>query len=106
MLTVRAKLALSSLPLLVTLGGWKCAVFLNSFLGCTSIGKDPEPCMVAGFNIQSGLAFFAWYGLLLWMPALIVSGLLLGKTFAAFLPRPWGSRAARQLDVESSESRQ
>jgi len=85
---------MSSLPLVVTLGGWKFAVLANSLLGCSSIGKDPDPCVVGGMNVQPLLDCLAWYGMLLWMPALAVSCLWAGQIIATTLPRPWGSKNA------------
>jgi hypothetical protein len=89
-----AKLTASSLPLVVTLGGWKLAVVVNAILGCESIGKDPEPCVVSGVHIHPLLDGIAWYGMLLWMPALVVSCLWAGRIIAPNVPRPWGSKSA------------
>ena len=86
------KLALSLLPVLLTLGGWKVAIFINQALGWASVGKDPLPCIVGGVNVQLGLSFFAWYGMLLWVPGLCISGLLIGDVIAGNFPRPWGTR--------------
>jgi hypothetical protein len=89
---VNTRIVASILPLVVTLGGWKLSIWLNDALGCESVGKDPHPCMVFGTNIQYGLSFASWWGMLLWVPGLIVSGLLLGKALAEYAPKPWGSR--------------
>ena len=92
---VKTKILLSLLPLAITLGGWKISAWLNSALGCESLGKDPLPCIVFGTNIQYGLSFVSWWGMLLWIPGLIVSGLMLGKVLAQFAPKPWGTGNGR-----------
>lgn len=84
------KLALRTIPFFLTFGGWKLAVFINAGLGCSAIGKDPKPCIVAGFDVMPLLSPIAWWGMLLWVPGLVVSALLLGRFVATGLPRPWG----------------
>jgi len=95
----RARLAgqvrLCFLPLIVTLGGWRLALAVNDALGCDSVGKAVAPCVAGGADLQPVLSFVAWWGMLLWMPGLVVSGLLLGQVLARRLPRPFG-RAPRR----------
>ena len=86
------RLTLSSIPLAVTLGGWKIAILANSVLGCGAIGKHAQTCLVGSYDLMPILSFFSWWGMLLWIPGLIVSGLLVGEIAASRLPRPWGSR--------------
>lgn len=92
---VKTQILLSLFPLAITAGGWKLSIWLNDTLGCQSVGKDPLPCIVFGTNIQYGLSFASWWGMLLWVPSLIISGLMLGKVLAQFAPKPWGTRDAR-----------
>ena len=89
------KALLCFLPLLVTLGGWRLALAVDGMLGCDSIGKFPKPCPAWGTDVQPVLSFFGWWGMLLWMPGLLISGLLLGQLLARRLPRPLG-RAPRR----------
>ena len=86
------KLVLASLPLVITLGGWKASLWVNSALGCSAVGKDPLPCMLMGANIQPILFQASWWGMLLWVPGLIVSGLLFGSSVSHKLPKPWGTK--------------
>jgi hypothetical protein len=88
---VALKVLLSFAPLAVTLGGWQLAVAVNDALDCSAIGKSPAPCPVGGVDLQPVLSFFDWWGMLLWIPALLVSGLLLGQVLAPVLPRPFGT---------------
>jgi hypothetical protein len=94
---MRAKnrILIALLPLAITLGGWQFSLWLNDLLGCQSVGKDPQPCIVLGANIQGPLAFTSWWGMLLWVPGLIISGLLLGKVLSTKVTKPWGSRNAQ-----------
>ena len=90
-----AKALLCFVPLLATLGGWRLAVVVNDALACESLGKRPAPCLACGLDLQPLLSFVAWWGTLLWMPGLLISGLLLGQLLARRLPRPLG-RAPRR----------
>ena len=68
------------------------AALANNWLGCASIGKDRQPCLIATVDVQPVLSFaFAW-GMWLWIPGLFVTALLLGQILARRYPRPWGSR--------------
>ena len=86
------KYLLASLPFVVTYGGWKLSSFLGASMGCPVPSKDPQACLVGTLNIEPLLGFIAWWGMLLWMPALLVSGLLIGSLAARQLPFPWGQR--------------
>ena len=88
------RVLLRLLPLLITLGGWRLSLALNDVLGCHSVGKTPEACRVLGWDLQPLLAFGAWWGMLLWVPALFVSGAWLGSLLAKALPKPWGRGSA------------
>lgn len=88
------RVALRLLPLLITLGGWWLSLALNDVLGCDAVGKTPSACMMLGWNVQPLLAFGAWWGMLLWVPALFVSGAWLGSLLAEVLPKPWGRGSA------------
>jgi hypothetical protein len=87
------QVVLCSMPFFLTFGGWKLAVFADAALGCSSIGKDPKPCFVEGFDVMPILSPVAWWGMLLWMPSLLVSALLLGRVLAKELPSPWGDKS-------------
>ena len=88
------KYALASLPFLVSFGGWKLAPVIGAALGCSVASKSPQPCVVASLNVEPVLSALAWWGMLLWMPCLLISGLWLGGLLAQHLPRPWGRREA------------
>jgi hypothetical protein len=85
------KAVLATLPLVVTLGGWRLALIADAALGCNTMGKSPSPCFVGGADLQPLLSIVAWWGMVLWIPGLVVSGLLVGRVVAPALPRPWGS---------------
>src|SRR5437763_1796482 len=85
------KVLLAALPLVVTLGGWRLALVVNAALSCSAIGKSPSPCFFRGADLQPVLSVVAWWGMLLWIPGLLLSGLLIGCVVAPALPRPWGS---------------
>jgi hypothetical protein len=52
-------------PLLITLGSWQGRAWVNR---------------VWGMDIRPLLSLLGWRGMLLWVPALVVSGTLLGKS--------------------------
>lgn len=80
------------LPLALSLGAWKLSLLVNSALGCHAVGKSPQACLVMGVDVQPALALGAWWGMLLWVPGLVLSGLLVGQVLAGKLPRPWAWR--------------
>jgi len=90
---LNARIIVALLPLSITLGGWKLSVWLNDALGCMSVGKDPQPCMLFNVNIQQALSFVSWWGMLLWIPGLIISGLMLGLVLSQLAPKPWGTKS-------------
>lgn len=89
------RLSLSMLPLALTLVAWRLSLLLNTALGCDAVGKAPHACLVMGVDVQAALALVAWWGMLLWVPGLVLSGLLMGQVLAGKLPRPWGRGDAR-----------
>jgi hypothetical protein len=93
-MSVKKQIIVSLLPLAITLGGWQLSLWLNDVLSCQSVGKEPLPCVLLGINIQPSLSLASWWGMLLWVPGLIVSGLMLGKVLAQSAPKPWGNRRA------------
>jgi hypothetical protein len=82
--------ALAMLPVGVTLGGWQLAALLAHSLGCSVPSKDPQPCLIGMLNAEPLLGAVAWWGMLLWVPGLVISALLLGALLARRLPPPWG----------------
>ena len=91
---IGARLALAISPVLVALAAWHGAVLVNGSLGCRSVGKDPLPCHFAGLDLQPALSLFAWWGMLLWVPALLVSGLLVARVLQPLFRPPLGTRGS------------
>lgn len=89
---VAARITLASLPLLLCLAGWHGSSLVNEMLGCTALGKYPLPCIFVGLNIQPVLAFAWWYGMLLWVPALVISGVLLATAVTPLFSAPFGTK--------------
>jgi len=71
---------------------WWGALRLNSILGCAAVGKRPLPCIVLGFDLLPILSFLAWWGMLLWIPALLVSGLLVARVLLPLARPPFGTK--------------
>jgi hypothetical protein len=65
------------LPVLVPLVVWKAALAVNTLLGCEAVGKNAQACIRAGIDFRPALEFGAWWGMILWIPGLIVTGALL-----------------------------
>jgi hypothetical protein len=82
--------ALALLPFLATFGGWQVSVLLARSLGCVVPSKAPQPCLVGSLNVEPLLGAAAWWGMLLWIPGLLISALWLGALLARRLPPPWG----------------
>jgi hypothetical protein len=83
---------LAAMPFCISFGGWKLSVLLAGQLGCSVASKDPYPCMLGKVDIGPILDAFAWWGMLLWWPCLLISGLALGSLVAPSIRSPWGSR--------------
>ncbi len=90
---VRTKLALAMLPIACTAGAWLLSGYVNELLGCEAIGKAPQPCMVQGWNVEPVFSSTFAFGMMLWMPGLLISGLLAGAAIAPLLPPPWGKKS-------------
>lgn len=87
---------LAVMPFVIAFGGWKLSAALARWLGCAAVpNKDPSPCLVGAMDIGPALEALSWWGMLLWMPGLLISGLAIGALLAKSLPQPWGSRARR-----------
>jgi len=86
----RINYLLALLPFAATYGGWRLAVLTGSALGCAVLSKSPTPCLLGAFDAQPVLGALAWWGMLLWMPGLVVSGLWLGLLLSRRLPPPLG----------------
>ncbi len=87
-----SKLLVACAPLGLTLGTWWLAELANKLLGCAALGKRPEPCVWRGIDLQPFIGGAAWFATLLWIPALLVTGLLIARVARSSLPRPWGMR--------------
>jgi hypothetical protein len=92
---MKTRVIVALLPLAITLGGWKLSILLNDALDCVSVGKDPQPCMLLNVNIQLALSLASWWGMLLWIPGLIISGLMIGQVLSQIAPKPWGGKNGR-----------
>lgn len=86
----KLKYALACLPFLLPCVGWKLVPVIGAAWGCPVADKWPQPCIVAAVNVELALSAIAWWGMLLWAPGLLISGLWLGSYIAPHLPRPWG----------------
>lgn len=85
--------ALAAMPFLLAYGGWKLSVVLAQQLGCAAVpNKDPSPCLLGTVDIGPVLEAASWWGMLLWMPCLVISGLAIGGILGRELRRPWGTR--------------
>jgi hypothetical protein len=84
--------ALAAMPFFVSFGGWKLSILSARYLGCTVASKDPSPCMISQVDIGPILDAFAWWGMLLWWPCLLISGLAFGSLIAQSFRSPWGNR--------------
>ena len=85
------RLFLYALPFAIPFGAWMAAVLAENFLHCPVFGEAPPPCIVMGIDIQPWLGL-APFGMLLWWPGLLISGLLVGEYLGEKLPTPWGKR--------------
>jgi hypothetical protein len=87
---------LAAMPFIISFGGWKLSVVLAEYFGCAPVpNKGLNPCFVGSVDIGPALDAFSWWGMLLWMPCLLISGLAIGKVLAKSLQRPWGSHDRR-----------
>ncbi len=69
------------LPGVFTLGVAKVAVAVGGYLGCPP-GKYTVACSPGGLGLSDVLNFIAWWGAVLWMPGVAISGF---GALAAFL---------------------
>lgn len=82
---------LRMLPLVIPLLAAGMAEVLNTALGCASIGKRPESCVVYGANVGPILGAMFWWGTMLWVPGMLLSGVILSRFLHHHLPPPWGT---------------
>lgn len=86
----------AAMPFVISFGGWKLSVALAGHLGCTVPTKGLSPCLIGTINIGPALDAVSWWGMLLWMPCLLISGLAIGKILGRSLEQPWGTRTRRR----------
>lgn len=83
----------AAMPFAVSFGGWKLSVVLAEHLGCGAVpNKAMNVCFVGNVDIGPALDAVSWWGMLLWMPCLLVSGVAVGKILAKSFPWPWRNR--------------
>lgn len=87
--------ALASLPVLLPLMCWKAAYPIAEALGCHENFKVASGCIADGNNWEPLLGLLWLMGAMLWIPGLLIAGLLIGGRLRDRLPRPWGSRVKR-----------
>ena len=84
---------LAAMPFAASFGSWKLSVALAEYLGCSAVpNKEMNSCIVGNVDIAPALDAVSWWGMLLWMPCLLISGLAVGKILAKSFQWPWGSR--------------
>lgn len=71
------------LPLATPLLAFSTAEKINAALNCSSLGKRPEPCLALGLDLAPYLGAMFWWGVMLWIPGLLVSGVLLSRFLGA-----------------------
>ena len=81
-------------PFAIASGGWKLSVAFADWLGCIVPSKEHTPCMLGTSDVEPVLGAVAWWGMLLWMPCLALSGLVIGALLGASLPPPWGNNSS------------
>jgi len=87
---------LAAMPVVIAIGGWKLSVALARQLGCTAVpNKEPSPCLLGTVDIGPVLDAVSWWGMLLWVPCLVISGLAIGGLLGQSLRWPWGTRPRR-----------
>jgi hypothetical protein len=98
----RTRAVLSLLPLAITVAAWQLTPVVASALGCR-VGRLPnqDQCFVGGVDVLPSLKLLWTGGMWLWLPALIIGGLLFGEVMGAVMRPPWGRnttlrRAARR----------
>lgn len=89
---VTSRLAIAAAPLLASLVAWHGSGAIAKALGCIALDKRPSPCIAFGNDVQPILSMLAWWGMLLWIPALIVSGLLVARVLVPLLNPPFGTK--------------
>jgi hypothetical protein len=75
----RIKLAVAALAPALLYACWKGSHYLFERFNCLGSLKDAQPCERFGLDVTSILSAFAWWGMLLWLPALAVAILVFSK---------------------------
>jgi hypothetical protein len=75
----RIKLAAAALAPALLYACWKGSHYLFEHLHCLGSLKDAQPCERYGLNVTAILSAFAWWGMLLWLPALAIAVLVVSK---------------------------
>jgi hypothetical protein len=73
------KLATAALAPALLYACWKGSHFLFERFHCLGSPKDAQPCERYGLNVTPILSAFAWWGMLLWLPALAIAILVVSK---------------------------
>jgi hypothetical protein len=89
---VLTSLVLRAMPVLIPLALWSGAPAVGDALSCP-VGKTREQCFVLGSDVVPLLSSLWWAGMMLWIPGLVITGILLGYLLRERLPRPWGRRS-------------
>ena len=81
------------MPIAISFGGWKLSVALADYLGCGAVpDKHLNVCFFGSVDIGPALDAVSFWGMLLWMPCLLISGLAVGRILAKSFQWPWGNR--------------
>ena len=64
--------------------GWKGANALSIALQCEGSLKSAQPCYVYGVDATPILSAVAWWGMLLWLPALVITALVFGELLVRY----------------------
>ena len=75
----RIKLTAAVLAPAILYAGWKGSHYLFELLHCLGSLKDAQPCERYGLNVTPILSTFAWWGMLLWLPALVIAVLVVSE---------------------------
>lgn len=76
-----------SIPL-IFFSAWKAAVLIAYELGCEGKLKEAQACILLSIDIQPMLSIAVWWGMLMWLPALIISIIWAGTALQKFLKNP------------------
>jgi len=69
-----AKYTIAALPFAVPFGSWQVARLIGHVVGCTVPSMPPVVCMYEYFDVQFIVGTVAWWGMVLSLPGLVISG--------------------------------